>query len=327
MKKMMIRVATLALAVPGTLGVTDALAFRLIQNTGSGRMTSGARVTCDDPAGYVHWNTSSLSWRLNPAGQGGKAGVAAAVQSAMTSWNNVSPAPYTLNYAGTTNAGFVTDGINSVLWGTGNGCSGSCLALTALVLVSGQVITEADISLNDAASWNTGGSDYDVQAVVTHELGHSLGIHHTELQRSRNRPSMYATYFGVAGRSLESDDMDALNCIYGRYPPRSASLIASTAMEPDSRGTQGLGLGLTARPRTGGSVLGFGLSTGGRVKLEVFDVAGRKLATLVDAVETAGNHEIAWDGATTQGRAASGFYFARITTAEGRATATVPLAE
>ena len=109
MKKMMIRVATLALAVPGTLGVTDALAFRLIQNTGSGRMTSGARVTCDDPAGYVHWNTSSLSWRLNPAGQGGKAGVAAAVQSAMTSWNNVSPAPYTLNYAGTTNAGFVTN--------------------------------------------------------------------------------------------------------------------------------------------------------------------------------------------------------------------------
>ena len=212
MKKMMIRVATLALAVPGTLGVTDALAFRLIQNTGSGRMTSGARVTCDDPAGYVHWNTSSLSWRLNPAGQGGKAGVAAAVQSAMTSWNNVSPAPYTLNYAGTTNAGFVTDGINSVLWGTGNGCSGSCLALTA-------------------------------------------------------------------------------------------------------------------RPRAGGSVLGFGLSTGGRVKLEVFDVAGRKLATLVDAVETAGNHEIAWDGATAQGRAASGFYFARITTAEGRATATVPLAE
>ena len=103
--------------------------------------------------------------------------------------------------------------------------------------------------------------------------------------------------------------------------------FASTAMEPDSRGTQGLGLGLTARPRAGGSVLGFGLSTGGRVKLEVFDVAGRKLATLVDAVETAGNHEIAWDGATAQGRAASGFYFARITTAEGRATATVPLAE
>src|SRR3989442_897509 len=245
----------------------------------------------------------------------------------MASWNNVPPAPYTLNYAGTTNAGFVTDGINTVLWGTGNGCTGSCLAITALVLVSGQVITEADVSLNDAANWNTSGSDYDVQPVVTHELGHTLGIHHTELQKARNRPTMYASYFGVGGRSLESDDRDALNCIYGRYPPASANLIASTAMEPESRGTQDLGLSLTARPRAGGSVLGFDLSTGGRVKLEVFDVAGRKLATLVDEVEVAGNHEIAWDGATAQGRAASGFYFARITTAEGRATATVPLAE
>src|SRR6185436_6941002 len=144
------------------------------------------------------------------------AGKASALQSAMASWTGVSSADYVLTYAGTTTAGWSTDGRNTLLWATGNGCTGSCLALTALVLQSGQVIVETDVTFNASFTWNTNGSDYDVQSVATHELGHTLGIHHTELT-STPRPTMYASYFGTGGRSLETDDRSALQCSESRY--------------------------------------------------------------------------------------------------------------
>ena len=322
--KSLIRILTLGAAGAAMLSVTNAHAFTMIQNTGAGRTSSGARVTCDDAGGFVHWMTPSIAWRLNAANQG--AGAAAAVQNAMAAWTNVTPATYTLTYAGTTSAGFATDGTNTLTWANGNGCTGGCLALTALVLVAGQVIAETDVTFNNAVSWNTNGTDYDIQSVATHELGHTLGIHHTDVQKVRNRPTMYATYFGTGMRSLEADDMDALNCSYTRYPPPGANLVAGVATASNTRGAEP-GVTLAARPRVGGSILRFAIENAGQVQLSVFDVAGRKVATLIDGFKPAGEHEIAWDGRSDSGRAASGFYFARIITPEGTASATVPLAE
>lgn len=201
-------VAMVALAIP-------AHAYRMIQNTSVGRVSAGAAVACNASGGFTHWTTGAIAWRLNAAGQG--ADKAAAMQAAMQAWTNVPSANHTLSYAGTTGAGFVTDGINTVLFARGNGCTGTCLAITALVLQSGQVITETDISFNSRYAWNTNGADYDFQATCTHELGHSLGIHHTELT-STPRPTMYAAYFGTGGQTLESDDASALQCSQGRYP-------------------------------------------------------------------------------------------------------------
>jgi len=134
----------------------------------------------------------------------------------MNAWTNVTSADHVLTYGGTTTTGFTTNGTNTVLWASGNGCTGSCLAITALVLQSGQVIVETDISFNSSFTWNTNGSDYDVEAVMAHELGHSLGIHHTNLT-STPRPTMYASYFGTTGRSLASDDQQALQCAESQY--------------------------------------------------------------------------------------------------------------
>ena len=319
------RLLAVVVVCDGILGALDAQAFRMIQNNSAGRTSTGVRVTCNDPGGFVHWTTSSVAWSLNPANQGGGAGIPAAVQNAMSSWNAVSPATYTLSYAGTTSRGFATDGVNTILWATGNGCTGGCLAITALVLQSGQVITEADVSFNDAATWNTGGGDYDVEAIAAHELGHSLGIHHTELTRKNSRPTMYAYYFGTNGRSLETDDRDALNCSYNRYPVSGAQLIAGSGDGGSSAGDPRTML--TSRPRPRGANLRFSVRQQEHVRLDVFDIAGRRVATLIDEVRDPGEYEVAWDGSTSRGRVAAGVYFARVTTPGGRANTTIILAQ
>ena len=194
---------------------TKASAFRMIEELSTGRVTSGAAVPCNNPGGFAHWTTATIPWRHNLAGQGSdKAG---ALQAAMASWTNVSGANHTLTYAGTTTAGFTTDNINTIVWSSGNGCTGNCAALTALVLQPGQVIVEADITFNSSRVWNTNGTDVDTEAVAAHELGHALGIHHTEVVTSP-QPTMSTTYFGSSGRTLEADDRSALQCSQNRYP-------------------------------------------------------------------------------------------------------------
>lgn len=205
----------LALVAAGMIAsAAPSHAYRMIQNTTIGRVSAGAAVSCSSSGGFAHWNTRSINWYHNTANQG--SGKGTALQGALNVWTNVSSANHVLSYAGTTTAGFVTDGRNTALWATGNGCSGTCLAITALVLQSGQVIVETDVSFNNSVAWRTDGTNYDVQAVAAHEFGHALGIHHTEIT-STPRPTMYASYFGTGGRVLESDDHAALQCAESRY--------------------------------------------------------------------------------------------------------------
>jgi len=203
-------VTTLALAALAT----PAHAFRMIQNTSVGRVSAGAAVACNAPGGFTHWgNKSNIAWFLNTSGAPG--GALTALGSALSAWDSAS-GDHSFLAPGTNSAGFVTDSTNTIVFARGNGCTGQCLAITALVLQAGQVIVETDISFNSRYNWQTSGADIDFQAVVTHELGHSVGIHHTELT-STPRPTMYAAYFGNTGRTLESDDTAAIACSDSHY--------------------------------------------------------------------------------------------------------------
>lgn len=61
------------------------------------------------------------------------------------------------------------------------------------------------------------------------------------------------------------------------------------------------------------TAIAFTLSQPSDVRLEVYDVIGRRITTLVDAHMVAGPHRVYWDGRTADGeRAASGVYFYKL---------------
>jgi|GEM_PF-1072691 len=72
-------------------------------------------------------------------------------------------------------------------------------------------------------------------------------------------------------------------------------------------------------PTTGFDDLGgLVLSESGPVTVELFDVTGRKVRTLLSGDMTAGHHELSWDGRDDAGRAvSSGLYFYRVRTSDG----------
>ncbi|MFH1279913.1 MAG: C25 family cysteine peptidase [Candidatus Eisenbacteria bacterium] len=62
-------------------------------------------------------------------------------------------------------------------------------------------------------------------------------------------------------------------------------------------------------PRT---TIGFSMPTEGRALIRVYDIAGREVATLINATVPAGRHEVLWDGKNGSGRdVTSGIYFVR----------------
>jgi Domain of unknown function (DUF4082)/Matrixin len=219
-------------------------AFRMMSNPGSGWMSSAYAVSCSESGGFMHWNTRSIYWYLNTAGQG--AGKEAAVQQAMAAWNDVTTSDYSLIYAGTWSGGFMqNDGHNTISWSTdsSNACvNRSCGGLTAVLLLAptttpnGQTILEADIQLNSEFQWMTDGQYsptcwepstgtimMDTQGVATHELGHTLGIHHPT-NAGANPPGLDTPTMDVNNgctanaRTLEGDDVAALQCTENRYP-------------------------------------------------------------------------------------------------------------
>ena len=78
-----------------------------------------------------------------------------------------------------------------------------------------------------------------------------------------------------------------------------------------------------ANPRV---VVALDMPAGGPVRLEVYDVRGRRVATLEAGSFSAGRHEVAWNGTDAGGRVvASGTYQVVLDTAYGARAATVTL--
>ena len=73
-----------------------------------------------------------------------------------------------------------------------------------------------------------------------------------------------------------------------------------------------------------GSMLAFGMPAAGRVRVEAFDLSGRRVAALVDESLRAGEHSIRWTGRNSNGDfVASGLYLVRVSALGSHATTSV----
>ena len=69
----------------------------------------------------------------------------------------------------------------------------------------------------------------------------------------------------------------------------------------------------TPNPFNPSTAIGYLLPSKGHATLAVYDIAGRRVATLVDEMKLAGRHSVIWDAKNEAGeRVASGVYFARL---------------
>jgi hypothetical protein len=75
-------------------------------------------------------------------------------------------------------------------------------------------ILAGDVHFDDDEDWNLD-DDIDMETVALHELGHSLGLRHSDV----NNSVMEAAYEGER-RDLTQDDIDGIRAIYGNrtYP-------------------------------------------------------------------------------------------------------------
>jgi len=70
--------------------------------------------------------------------------------------------------------------------------------------------------------------------------------------------------------------------------------------------------------RAAGTQIRFRTADAGNARLDIFDVQGRRVRTLVDGIVSAGETTVGWDGTADNGRAlANGVYFYRLTGASG----------
>jgi len=85
-------------------------------------------------------------------------------------------------------------------------------------------------------------------------------------------------------------------------------------------------LRIAPNPAGGPVSLAYTIPEDGSVKLEVFDIAGRRVRTLVDRKVRSGRHSFVWNG-TDQGgrRVAAGSYLVRFQAAGTAETRTVTL--
>ena len=97
-------------------------------------------------------------------------------------------------------------------------CTGSCLAATLIGYYSGNTINDADVYTNTkykfTSSLETDGcsSEFDINGIMVHEVGHVIGIGHSNVSGATMYPSVGPCNFN--NRTLEADDIAAKNDLY-----------------------------------------------------------------------------------------------------------------
>ncbi len=97
-------------------------------------------------------------------------------------------------------------------------CNGSCLAATFTGYYSGSTITDADIvtntknKLSSTAEPDGCSAEYYIEGIMVHEVGHVLGLGHSNVAGATMYPTVSACNNGPA--AIKADDKAAIQDLY-----------------------------------------------------------------------------------------------------------------
>jgi hypothetical protein len=133
------------------------------------------------------------------------------------------------------------------------------------------LISEADIALNPSAQFSTDGTfgTYDLESVLTHELGHLLGLEHSGMVGATMQPRLALnglyTLPAFSPRTLSEDDRAGVRSLYG--PRTGLGAIAGTVSYAGGAPVYGAHV-WAADTSTGRSVAGSISSQSGAYRIE-----------------------------------------------------------
>lgn len=168
----------------------------------------------------LRWLQMPIPYKINPANSLGldETEAETLIHAAFDQWADVSKVPVSFDYQGETSTQDpdYTDNANVVFfqqdwpsdWDAG------FLALTFTWSVDNGEIIAFDMAINEEFAWTTQGgkNGHDLMNAVTHEVGHAVGMGHSEMLDA----TMFAdSQMGdTEKRTLADDDADGLRYLY-----------------------------------------------------------------------------------------------------------------
>jgi len=165
-----------------------------------------------------HWLSSRYFWYYNPANQPANLSteaVVATIKKATARWSGMCNISF--GYLGLTTKrpymgddSTMVDSVNVIGWDVLTGDLSDAGAVT-LSWTSRDALLDADIAFNTVVNtpWNLD----SVEGVITHELGHAIGVKHSNVQESVMFANPYHDYDYL--RALRGDDANACAALYG----------------------------------------------------------------------------------------------------------------
>jgi hypothetical protein len=209
--------------------------------------------------------------------------------------------------------------------GSIGGIPGTLIIGTSVDVLFSQLIngTWNEINMQGANVPITAGTDFHIVVEVAGTIGDTLQflLDDGAIQRINNPTSSYRTGVNGIGWYNRADP----NYASGRTPSYenlllTASIAVPTAVNEAAIRTnvpQQYGLAQNyPNPFNPSTTIKFQMPSKGFVKLKIYDMIGREIATLVDGFQEAGTHDVKFDASNLP----SGIYFYRITTGTYGAT-------
>ena len=169
------------------------------------------------------WPTLPVPYEINQSSSRelGAQATVNVIQASYLSWTSPSCSAYRVQYRGTTSNTWTSgDGVNTHIWIYSSNqrppeLGGRETIGVTLSLYRGDDLVDGDIIYNGIDhQWTTratSAGEVDAQSIITHEVGHQLGLGHSTISAA----TMYASYGGGEGpRSLHPDDVEAVCTLY-----------------------------------------------------------------------------------------------------------------